>query len=240
MSATPIALPAPSEEIVSVLDKIDLFANLPDAVFETLSENSEQRDYAAGQTIFSMGQYDGGEFLIVESGKMRVTIVEADTGAMFIDEFSENDIFGLEIAMSSSSAEAVQQLSVTAEEDCSVVAIDATTFRSLAGQRPTLMRNVAMHFAAELSILRYRSMAAQAAPEQRVYAALLEFVKRDNVTGVWRIESMPKHRELADMANVEESDTANAIATLIQEGVAVRDYPGMLINDMTRLGQLSR
>ncbi len=50
---------------------------------------------------------------------------------------------------------------------------------------------------------------------------------------------MPKHRELADEAGVEEALTAGAVASLIQQGVARRDYPGLVINDMARLNELA-
>jgi len=33
--------------------------------------------------------------------------------------------------------------------------------------------------------------------------------------------------------------TADAVANLIQEGIAQRDYPGMIINDMSRLNELA-
>ena len=59
------------------------------------------------------------------------------------------------------------------------------------------------------------------------------------MSGGFCIKRMPKHRELADEAGVEESFAANAVATLIQEGVARREYPGLLIDDMSRLNQLA-
>ena len=68
---------------------------------------------------------------------------------------------------------------------------------------------------------------------------LLECVARDPLSGVWRIEKMPKHRELADRAGVDEASAAGAVASLIQEGVAQRDYPGLVINDMSRLNTLA-
>ena len=50
---------------------------------------------------------------------------------------------------------------------------------------------------------------------------------------------MPKHRELAERAGVEEAEAASAVAALIQDGVARRDYPALVINDIRRLSDLA-
>lgn len=239
MSATPIVLPTPDNDVSDVIAKAPLFQDLPAAVIKTLAESCDRREYSAGQTVISMGQYDGSEFFVVLSGMMRVSIVDADTGAMFIEEVGRDKVFALELALSEGNAESFQQLSVTAENDLTLIAIDAAAFRGLAAQRPSLMRNIAMHFAQNLAARRFKSMSAEVAPEQRVFAALLRFVERDGLNGDWRVPRMPKHRELADEAGVEEAVTAAAVATLIQEGIAQRDYPGLIINDMARLNQVA-
>ncbi|MFC2951704.1 Crp/Fnr family transcriptional regulator [Marinicaulis aureus] len=222
-----------------VLSRIAPFEDLPEAVLSLLSDQSETRDYSAGQTVFSLGQYDGAEFLVVLSGALRVSVTDGATGAMLIEEVSQGGIFGLEIAIADPDPSMFQQIAVTAEKDCKLALIDAAEFKSLAANRPSLMRNVAIHLASQLVAQRFRAMGAQAAPEQRVYAVLLECVERDAVSGAWKIDKMPKHRELADRAGVDEAAAAGAIAALIQEGVAQRNYPGLIVNDMSRLNQLA-
>lgn len=239
MSATPIIVSEPDEDFAGALVQSPLFHDLSDAVVKSVSECGAKRRYGAGQTVFSIGQFDGSDFFVIQSGRMRVSIVNAETGAVLIEEFGPDEIFALEFALSDGADEIMQQLSATAEEELTVIAIDAEAFRALTGQRPSLMRNIAVHFAKLLSAQRFRFMTFQAAPEQRVFAALLKFVVRDGVTGQWRVPRMPKHRELADAAGVEESATASAVATLIQEGVARRDYPGLIVTDLDRLTQLA-
>lgn len=239
MSATSMIVLAQSDNVAEALLNIPPFHDLPPAVRDIICENSDRRSYEAGQTVFSLGQYDGGEFFVVLKGRLRVSRVDAKTGAMVIEEFGPNSLFGLETALVEEDDSDCQQLAVTAEEELDLIAIDAASFRSLAGGRPSLMRNIAFYFARQLTSLRFQTSPAQAAPEQRVFAALLEYVERDAVSGKWHIQRMPKHRELADRAGVEESITANAVATLIQEGVAERDYPGLIVNDMQRLNQLA-
>ena len=227
------------ESQAQALSRIAPFEDLPEAVLSILSEKSETRFYSAGQTVFSLGQYDGAEFLVVLSGALRISLTDGATGAMLIEEAPQGSVFGLEIAMADPDPSMFQQIAVTAEKDCNVAVIDAAEFKSLAAGRPSLMRNIAVYLASQLVTQRFRAMSAHAAPEQRVYAVLLECIERDPVSGVWRIEKMPKHRELADRAGVDEAAAAGAVAVLIQEGVAQRDYPGLIVNDMARLNRLA-
>lgn len=240
MTAAPLETVSAADGLVEMLAKIAPFQDLPSAVLSLLCDHSERRSYGAGHTVFSLGQYDGAEFLVVLAGGLRVSAVDGETGAMIIENVAEGGIFGLEIALADPDPGVVHQISVTAEKDCDVIAIDAAEFKSLAAGRPSLMRNAAVYLAEMLVLQRYRAVASQTAPEQRIYAALLECIARDPLSGVWRIEKMPKHRELADRAGADEAAAAAAVAALIQEGVAQRDYPGLIVNDMARLNQLAR
>lgn len=239
MSAVPIESETMENREVQILGSIAPFAGLPGPVLSLLCEHSERRSYGAGQTVFSQGQYDGAEFLVVLDGALRVSITDADSGAMLIDEVGEGGIFGLEFAMAEPAAERFQPLGVTAATDCDLIVIDAAEFKSLAGGRPSLMRNVAIYLAEQLSGQRLNAETTHSAPAQRVYAALLNCIERDALTGQWKINRMPKHRELADRAGVDEAVAASAVATLIQDGVAQREYPGLIVNDMARLNQLA-
>jgi len=239
VSATSTIPAAQSSNFVGELSAISIFSDLPAAVMDAICANCDRRQYDAGDTVFAAGNFDSSEFFIVISGCARISRVAPKTGAVVIEDIEAGSVFGLELALLEFESEAVQTVSVTAEEELNLVAFDAEAFRVLASQRPSLMRNVAMFFAQELSDTRLKMTLSEPAPHQRVYAALLNFVVRDTATGQWRIQQMPKHRQLADQAGVEEAVTADAVATLIQDGVAKRDYPGMVINDISRLNELA-
>ena len=225
--------------IADALQKLAPFEDLPDAVRKALCETADRRRYDAGQTVYSVGQFDGGEFFAILEGVLKVTVTDPSNGAILIEEYHANSFFGLELAMADRPDAFYQSMSVTAERDLDVIAIDTEAFRSLAAQRPSLMRNLALRFARELASLRFEATPTETAPEQRVYAALLEYVARDEISGVWRIEKMPKHRELADIAGVDDAIAADAVAILISESIAYREYPGLIINDMARLNELA-
>lgn len=239
MSATPVMLSEPQGDVESLLPNAPLFQDVAHAAVKAAAECSELRRYASGQTVYSMGQYDGSEFFVVLSGRMRVSLADIETGSMIIEEFSAGQVFALELVFGGVEQDIVQKISITAEDNLALAAIDIEVFKGIAASRPTLMRNIAAHLANDLAARRFKNTTLETAPEQRVFAALLKFVERDRESGEWRVPRMPKHRELADEAGVEEAVTASAVAMLIQEGVARRDYPGLLINDMGRLNQLA-
>ncbi len=227
------------QSVAALIEKIPPFEDLPQPVRAALAAAADRRRYNTGQTVFSTGQYDGAEFFVVIAGRLKVTVIEADTGAMLIEEFGVNSVFGLELAMSARGADVIQKMAVTAETDLELVAFETDAFRTLAAQRPSLMKNLAFCFADALATTRFKANATQSAPEQRVYSALLEHIERDAVTGAWLIAKMPKHRELAEQAGVDETVAAAAVASLIQEAIAHRQYPGLVIEDMARLNQLA-
>ncbi len=255
MSATPIILPATTDkdeaidvdvspvaadstDIVSAIAAARPFSGLSDKIVDAVAQSAVARSYSAGQTVFSMGQYDGADAIVVARGVMRVSIIDAETGSVVVDDLGPNSAFAIDLTFCGAENSVFSRLSVTAEEELTLVFIEAEALRGLAGQRPSLMRNIARYFAEELGARRFNATTAQAAPQQRVFAQLLKFIERDNVQGLWRVPQMPKHRELADLADVEEGIAAGAVATLIQEGIAQRDYPGLIVNDMARLNEL--
>ncbi len=239
MSALPVSSMDQELDFADALASFSIFKDLPEAVTAAIKKNAHHRYYDPGHTVFTNGQFDASEFFVILSGKFRLSLVEPISGAVMIEEFAEGSIFGLELSVSDEEYDFCEHLSATAEGKLEVLAIDSAMFKKLASNRPSLMRNIATYIAAELSSVRFDPARSEAAPHQRVYAALLDFVERDAASGQWRIQQMPKHRQLADKANVEEVVTADAVANLIQEGIAQREYPGMIINDMSRLNELA-
>jgi len=239
MTAAPLETVADDSDLVENLSGISPFQDLPESILQLVADLCVRRSYDAGQTVFSLGQYDGADFLAVLSGAVRVSVTHSDSGAISIEDIGKGGVVGLEIALTGAEQPVFQNVAVTAEEDSTIVLIDAAAFKSLAAGRPSLMRNVALYLSHRLVAQRFQVQAPQTSPEQRVYDVLLQFVRQDAETGAWRIEKMPKHRELADRAGVDDAEAAEAVATLIQLGVAQRDYPGLLIKDIARLNQLA-
>lgn len=228
--------PSPVAETIAAAEP---FADLPDQVISALCAAARLRTYAAGETVLAMGQFDGSEFMIVRSGKIKVSHADARSGAMLFEEISAGEIYGLAFAAIGVDAAQLAGISLAAERDSVIVAVDAEALRELARERPSLTRNLMLHFARNLSGDQ-RASTEETSPERRVYAALASYIERDAVSAEWRIPRMPKHRELADRADVDEAEAASAVARLIQSGVARRNYPGLIIDDIAQLNRLAR
>ena len=239
MSATPLAADCAHEDFSEDLARVAPFKNLARAVVKAVSDIAEERRYRAGETIFALGQFDGGDFLFVREGCVKASSTDASSGSMLIDEVRQGEFFALADALASEHNPRAEALTITAEEDTRLIAIDASAFRAVAAQRPTLTRNLMQYFAEMLARSGQRHAPAESSPQRRIFAALMEYIERDAITGDWRVQRMPKHRELAERAGAAEADAANAVAQLILQGVARRDYPGLVIVDMTRLNHLA-
>lgn len=217
---------------------VPLFEGLSDTISQKLCELAEPRFFRAGQTVFSHGQYDGREFLVIISGWLRSAVMDASAANMIIEDYKDGDIFALEFAFADEAAQAMQFVSASAEDNLHALSFDSEAFIDLALHRPTLMRSVTQYLARSLSAQRLRAEQMEATPERRIYAALVEIAERSS-GAEWRIRQMPKHRELAEIAGVQDAEAASAVAALIQQGVARREYPGLIISDYSRLAALA-
>lgn len=238
MSATPLAAEPEIDGLPAALATAAPFAGLPDQVLKAIGDVSLERVFTAGETIVSLGQYDGGEFYFVLRGKLKAAFADETTRAMLIEEVIEGRFFGLADAVAESAAATAERLTLTAEADSTVISIESAPFRAIVAQRPSLTRSLMHYFARSLCAYGFHDAAGDS-PVRRVFAALMAHIERDAVTGEWRIGRMPKHRELAEQAGTDESVAATAVAQLIQDGVASRDYPGLIITDMAEFSRLA-
>lgn len=222
----------------TLLTAAPLFAELPEAIIEAVADQSSVRRFEPGETVFSAGQFDGAEFLYLASGLMKASRADPANGSMVVETISQGSFFALALSVLPADAVGLAGVTISAEATADAVLIDAEAFRALVAQRPLLARCLLLHFAA--ASVGGASHAGEAAPDRRVFAAVASLVRRDAVEGSWRIGKMPKHRDLADLANVAEADAASAVARLIASGVARRDYPGLVIDDMAQLNRLAR
>ena len=239
MSATPIKKPVLSTNALQLIETVAPFKDLPEAVLSAVAEVADVRRFSDNETLYAFGQYDGGELFIVVNGAIKVSLAEPDTGAMMIDIVKEGNIFGLAAAVAGASEKDCEKLTIASEGEATVIAIEVQAFRVIVAQRPSLTRNLMHYFAQTLSGDRFIVAAEESSPQRRIYAALMEYVERDAVNADWRITKMPKHREIAEKADVEETLVANAVAQLIQDEIARRDYPGLVISDISQLNKLA-
>lgn len=227
-----------ADPLLAAIESASPFHDLPPAVLAALAESASLRRYNPGETIYAMGQFDGSEFLIVKTGAFKAARADTASGAMLFEYIKGGEAYGLAHAVLEDDQRNALLVTLTAESACEIVSIDAEALRHVAAQRPSLTRNLMLYFARKVS--GDAAPADETSPERRVYATLSMLVEREHETGEWRIERMPKHRELAEKAGVDETEAANAVAKLIQSGVARRIYPGLVIDDIAQLSRLAR
>lgn len=226
-----------SSDVQGLVAGAALFADLPPPDLKAIADIASLRRFEAGETVFSTGQFDGSELIFVASGALKSALADPRTGSMVVERIAPGGFFALALAAVPAEGCRFNEATITAEADAVALFIDAEAMRALVAERPLLARALLLHFARASA---GGAAAEESGPERRVFAAIASLVKRDAVSAAWRIDRMPKHRDLADLAHVGEADAANAVARLIRSGVARRDYPGLVIEDMAQLNRLSR
>ncbi len=239
MTANAVAIEMEPAAAPRPLEGVAPFADLPDAAMKAIEDIAETRTLAPGETLFALGQYDGGQFFVVRSGALKISYADPHSGAMVIEKAPARAVYGLAAAVHGEPHASHAAVTIGCDEATEIVEINAEEFRSVIAQRPSLTRVLMQHFAKMLVEATSATEADDASPERSVYAALISYVERDAISGAWRIARMPRHRELAERAGVEEMVAANAIAHIIQEGVARRDYPGLIVDDIGELHRLA-
>lgn len=228
---------APTADARGLVAAAAIFADLPASDIDAIADASRIRRFGAGETVFSTGQFDGSEIIFVASGVLKSAQADPRSGSMVVEAIGAGACFALALAAISPDGCRFGEATITAEAPTLALFIDAEAMRARVAQSPLLARALLLHFAkAALGA----GSAEESGPERRVFAAIASLVRRDAVAATWRIDRMPKHRDLADLANVAESDAASAVARLISSGVARRDYPGLVIDDMAQLNRLAR
>ncbi len=228
------------EEIRDALAKISYFEDLPDSVLQDLADASDERCFGAGETVFTMNQYDGDELFCIISGKAKLTTVSVETDALSVEELSEGSIFGLEYVLGDFQ-ENILQAGLTASTALVIITIDSHHLQEIVKRKPVVARAFLAGFARQLLKFKAGQSAPQADPHKRIFQSLFDLIERDDneVPAQWRVAQMPKHRELGEIAGTTEIEAAEAVARLISEGIAKRDYPGLIIADYTAFHSLA-
>ncbi|MCC6920299.1 MAG: hypothetical protein IT548_13950 [Alphaproteobacteria bacterium] len=214
-------------DIAARLARIEIFAPLQGRALERLSAGAAAVDLAAGET--SNALESGAVLLFIESGRLRVSAMSR--GRIGFADLGAGEVQGL-----------VEAVAGNPVPPCAVLALDATTALALRAEAVvTAVRSnaassfaLARRFAAGLA-----DQAAASDPLQKVYRDILR-AARPIGDSRWTVDPLPRHRDLAASAGVEEGDAASAIAHLVRIGVARRRYPALDIEDREALQALAR
>ncbi|MEO1310619.1 MAG: cyclic nucleotide-binding domain-containing protein [Pseudomonadota bacterium] len=227
-----------SADDVCFLRGVAVFGALVASKRKDIAEAFERRRYIAGETIYTAGDYDGREAVVVISGGVQVHAYDEGLGEMATHVMSAGDVFGLEHCFANTTALA-ERTCLVAQENAEIAVIGGEKLDEFIEQSKDLVRALLTFFADRL-VSGESTLAV--GPEARIVGELMTYAEPDpEIRGRWRIPKTPKHRAVAEAAGVDDAAVAGVIARLIQDGVAERDYPGLVIMNYdemrTRAGQ---
>lgn len=227
------------EKIVHSLKKMHYFSDLSESVLEELARAADRKIFAVGETIFTMNQYDAEELWCFVSGTAQLTNVAADSANLTVEELGAGNIVGLEFVLGGCEEQAYQ-IGLVTTSSTEIITVDSEAMRLVLQKRPRVARVLLTNFSRALLSQKTAGDAYEENPHQRIISALFDMVERDPVDArVWHIPAMPKHRALGELAGATEVEAAEAVARLISDGVARREYPGLVIVDYGKLHDLA-
>src|SRR5436190_21308737 len=88
-----MSTPSPQEMTLDAIRSVPLFASLDDQAATELRELLRTQDKGGGTTLFSAG--DAGDAMyLIESGRVRISITDADKREIVLAELARGDFFG--------------------------------------------------------------------------------------------------------------------------------------------------
>jgi len=127
------------------LDKIELFAGLPEAQLARLAEHVRQRVYPAGTVVVNEGDEAHGMF-IVDSGALKVFVTEENGKEVTLSLLGKDDYFG-ELALLD---DAPRSASVITIERSTVLQISRTDFVEVIASNPASMQIIVRNLVARV------------------------------------------------------------------------------------------
>lgn len=221
--------PSRPQTAIQALKKLACFDRLETECLTKIGRISSVLGYMAGDTVLASGQFDGTQLYGIASGSARLVKPAARAGDFDVTELEGGELVGLaeflvyQDVMSS-------PLSLTALTDADVVIIDSVPFRELMDEDPEL-KDCMLRFAAAQWLQTTAVRWTDTGPDRRIYQHLLSLVQRDGDRYI--ISEMPRHAALAELCGTTDRDAAAAVAVLIDSEIARREYPGLVIEDIS-------
>ena len=227
-------------DLVPSLRAFKPFSILPEAVINAIAEIADLRHYTSGQTILASGEALGEEVFILAEGNATLTSTNAQSGELTVNQLNCAQSFGLELVLADRTLNQNSDKTLTADDNTTVWVFETPALKALIQARPSLAKSLLTHFANELVTIRFGQENSARPPESYVCEHLLNLVQRDDINGTWFIETLPRHRELAEITGIDEAEVAATVAALIRNKSAERHYPGLIIRDMKAIEDMAR
>ena len=218
------------------LSVIRLFDSLDDDALTPLDNICTWRTYRTDEVIVSAGFNDRSEVFFVIEGTVRLAFHSPAVGEIAFVDYGAGDFFGELGALDKDS----QPITAVALEDCSLAIMPYSAFLNAVVEHRVAGRKLLTHLATQVRLLSLPEGSAKRSDQQRVFSELLRLSNPSaSDDGVWIIDELPAHQDIARACSAEEDSVPNAIAKLVRSGLARRHQGALFILDRGRLRQLA-
>lgn len=207
--------PAPQEVNLQIhLRKIPLLANLSDEEILHVKANLRIRSYAKREIVVQKGA-PGDSLLFLLSGSLQVVDVTEDGRAIGLRMLQPGDFFG-EIAVINGS---LRSASVVALTPVLVALLPRAIALHLFSHSPSVA-NQMLRFLAE-KVQRdseFRALLSIHNTSRRIFT-FLDLLKEKTEGGLYVVENLPTHQDIANMINTSRETVTRALLALAQQGI---------------------
>ncbi len=207
---------------------------LPPRRRAALAAACELRRLDAGDSATIGADAPGLAYLV--AGAARASTLPDAAGRVTYRDLAAGDVLGLAEA---AAGETPPPAVILALEPSRILLLPLSALQAALRANASAWRALAAAFAARLLAAEREAAAAAPHPLATVYRELMRRAAPGQ-GGAWTLDPMPRHRELAEAAGVDEEAAARAVAELVRLGAAKRRYPALDILDPAALSALAR
>jgi CRP/FNR family transcriptional regulator, cyclic AMP receptor protein len=226
-------MPAGVEDIVALLERVPVFAELAEDDLREVAEVGVPRRYSAGEIVFREGD-DSDTCYVVRSGRARALREHADGRQITLATFGPGDFFG-ELAMFDDER---RSATVQATEDLELLGILGHDMRGVLGRHPEIAVKLVISLGRRLRAANER-LARQSfqTVQSRVAAVLAQLVDQARTEGAAPrdVPVVATQAELAQLAGSSRESASRFLAVLERAGVISQGRGRLTVHDPSAL-----
>lgn len=205
-----------------------LFSDLPEELFERLTENAQSRSYPKGRLLFQRGD-PSDYFYVVLDGWLKLTRSTPDGDEALINVFSRGDMVAEAAAFMGSGYPASAEI----VEDCRLIVLESKRFVSLTTEHPEMALNMLASVSRHLHFLVYE---VECLKTRTALQRLISFILRRcrGHSGSCVVELPYDKNLIADRLGIQPQSLSRLLGRLRHLGVTTENNT-VKIADVNRL-----
>lgn len=224
------------EPVAHGLDSTALLAGLSPAALRAVEQTCRWTELKPGDIVFER-EDDSRDVFFVVRGSVRAMNFLGSEREVSLADLPVGSHFGELSAVDNRERSA----RVVANEPAVIAALARDDFLAMLHAHPQVTVKLLGDFASIIRTTNQRVFSlSMLTPRQRVYLEILRMAEPNpKGDGSWLIEIVPNHNEIASWAGTDKLEVANAIGSLVRDGVLERKFKSFIIKDHTRLKSLA-